>query len=949
VLSSKDAFRIFRAAEWPSTEELQSFVETAPQVLDAALLGKMLGVLLEDGLRRDAAAHHRRLSAFTAIAGSFRDPQLFVPYAKALGPADPQLRAALVSLLPLVNSMPAHGELCLLLGHTSHAVREAAAEVLGKVGGKSAFDRLTELAREPSFAGRIDAMNIMVPKAQHQSAPLIDAVLRVGSLEEKDHALHLIADPRYFGKDVSLAIELAVRALADQEIHVVALGIAVIAQLASEEVFFVHAAPLLSSGSVPRVRAVLACVGRYSSPRALAVLERAFRQHSSALRLAVLDAIEKMGSDRCLPLLVEALHAKEPVITAKAVEVLGRLSDAGRVDPARAILWLLRSRDLNVRRIAIEVINRVGDKRGELAPKLLRYLRDEDWWIRERTMDALAEMAGQTLTRHLVEYLSDPSDVVRRYAVGALRRLKDPRSIGALLEVAANDADWWVREEAVATIGLIGRPESAPMLLELLLAHRGLEVVCIDALLAVGATHIAPTLAALLAQDDADVQLAVVRALGKLDAREHASDLELCLSANTAPRVRGAAAELLEAWQIIRDTATVNESGSLDELLTEVVEGDADDLILIAGREPRVKRGGRVEVISGSPAIKDTRLKKMLYTLLTAAQRREVEAGRDVDLSYAVKTSGARFRVNVFVQSTGLGAVFRSVRDNPLLLVLENLGLPPIVSTFSEYKNGLVLIGGPTGCGKSTTLAAIIDRINRTSARHIVSIEDPVEVLHQRDQSLITQREVGSHTPSFSAALRATLRQDPDVILVGELRDLDTIAFAVTAAETGHLVFGTVHTASVDTSIDRLISSFPAPRQPQVRTMLADTLRAASCQNLLRRAGGTGRTLAVEVMIANDAISNLIRKGKAFQIPAVITTSREQGMQLMDHELARLVRDGTVTAEEAFARAGDKRMFEALVSGAPAAAPSQPGAGLAGSLHPPSMTPPLRSRPPAGA
>jgi twitching motility protein PilT len=383
------------------------------------------------------------------------------------------------------------------------------------------------------------------------------------------------------------------------------------------------------------------------------------------------------------------------------------------------------------------------------------------------------------------------------------------------------------------------------------------------------------------------------------------------------------------------------------DTLTQLVEAGGSDLCLKVGNRPLIRVDGELRWLdSTAPELDPADTMEVLHSVLADARMKEFETLHEIDFAYSVQNV-ARFRVNAYLQRGSVSMVFRVVPN--AIRSLAELGLPDTIRKLAEEKRGIILVTGTTGCGKSTTLAAIIDRINRTSARHIVSIEDPVEVLHQRDQSLITQREVGSHTPSFSAALRATLRQDPDVILVGELRDLDTIAFAVTAAETGHLVFGTVHTASVDTSIDRLISSFPAPRQPQVRTMLADTLRAASCQNLLRRAGGTGRTLAVEVMIANDAISNLIRKGKAFQIPAVITTSREQGMQLMDHELARLVRDGTVTAEEAFARAGDKRMFEALVSGAPAAAPSQPGAGLAGSLHPPSMTPPLRSRPPAGA
>ena len=242
---------------------------------------------------------------------------------------------------------------------------------------------------------------------------------------------------------------------------------------------------------------------------------------------------------------------------------------------------------------------------------------------------------------------------------------------------------------------------------------------------------------------------------------------------------------------------------------------------------------------------------------------------------------------------------------------MESLGLPSVVSTFGNFKNGLVLVGGPTGSGKSTTLASLIDYINRTSARHVVTLEDPIEAVHLSQRSLVNQREKGTHTSSFASALRATLRQDPDVILVGELRDHETISFAVSAAETGHLVLGTVHTVSADASMDRIINSFPTAQQPQVRTMLAETLRAVVCQHLIRKKDKQGRVLAVEVMINNEATANLIRKGKTYQISSIIAQSRELGMQTMDNDILRLVRAGIVAEEEGYAKALDKKAFEA--------------------------------------
>jgi twitching motility protein PilT len=286
-----------------------------------------------------------------------------------------------------------------------------------------------------------------------------------------------------------------------------------------------------------------------------------------------------------------------------------------------------------------------------------------------------------------------------------------------------------------------------------------------------------------------------------------------------------------------------------------------------------------------------------------------------------VESEDLRFRVNVFQQLGGLTAVFRIVRA--ALPDLDTLGLPKAVRALADLPQGLVLVGGATGAGKSTTLAALVDHINRTTRRHIVTLEDPIEVVHPRRESVVNQREVGTHTGPLETALRATLRQDPDVILVGELRDLDTISFAVSAAETGHLVFDTIHTVSAAGTVDRLINAFPSGQQDHVRGMVAGSLRAVICQYLLARKGAPGRVLAAEVMLANEAIAHLIRKGKTFQIPTVIATSREQGMQLMDTELLRLTREGLVYAEEAHAKALAKKDFESLLESSSSPAEGQ--------------------------
>jgi twitching motility protein PilT len=295
-----------------------------------------------------------------------------------------------------------------------------------------------------------------------------------------------------------------------------------------------------------------------------------------------------------------------------------------------------------------------------------------------------------------------------------------------------------------------------------------------------------------------------------------------------------------------------------------------------------------------------------LLAILTESQRQIFQARSDLDFAYEIPHVG-RFRVNLLRQHNGVGAVFRLLPSR--LHTLEELGLPQVVYALVRLEQGLVLVTGPTGSGKSTTLAAIIDHINQESDKHIVTIEDPLEFIHPNKKSLVTQREVGAHTTSFAAALRAVLREDPDIILLGELRDLETIALAVTAAETGHLVFGTLHTRTAASTVDRLIDVFPPEQQSQIRTMLAETLKGVIAQQLLVQADGQGRVVAVEILVGTTALANLIREGKTYQIPSLIQTGRREGMQTMDQAILELLRSKQITPQEAYRKAVDKDIY----------------------------------------
>ncbi|KGM17056.1 twitching motility protein, partial [Actinotalea fermentans ATCC 43279 = JCM 9966 = DSM 3133] len=334
---------------------------------------------------------------------------------------------------------------------------------------------------------------------------------------------------------------------------------------------------------------------------------------------------------------------------------------------------------------------------------------------------------------------------------------------------------------------------------------------------------------------------------------------------------------------------------NLDETLRAMIAVGASDLHITSGAPPTVRIDGRLLPLEGHPSLMPDQIQRTLYSVLTQRQREQFETDLELDFAYAVR-GVARFRVNLYQQRDALGAAFRVIPYE--IKPLEALGVPPVVGNFANLPRGLVLVTGPTGSGKSTTLASIIDLANRTRTDHIMTVEDPIEFLHRHKKSLINQREVGADTLSFANALKHVLRQDPDIILVGEMRDLETISVALTAAETGHLVFATLHTQDAAQTIDRIIDVFPSHQQAQVRTQLAGAIQGVVCQALCKRADGPGRAVATEVMIATPAIRNLIREGKTHQIYSAMQAGAKQGMHTMDQHLAELVKAGRITYEQ---------------------------------------------------
>ncbi len=353
----------------------------------------------------------------------------------------------------------------------------------------------------------------------------------------------------------------------------------------------------------------------------------------------------------------------------------------------------------------------------------------------------------------------------------------------------------------------------------------------------------------------------------------------------------------------------------LDSLFHEMQDRGASDLHIVVGRPPMLRtRGDLVE--TEHERLTASKAEELIVEILTPAQKEQVE--RHLDLDFAYELPGlARFRANVMHQHRGLGAVFRIIPTD--IMTLEELGMPPSVRKLAEMPAGLILVTGPTGSGKSTTLAGMIDHINETREAHILTIEDPLEFIHQPKKCLITQREVGAHTENFASALRVAGRQDPDIILVGEMRDLETISLALTSAACGLLVFGTLHTNSAIKTVDRIIDAYPPEEQNQVRAMLADSLSGVVAQQLVKTTDNK-RCAAVEILIGGRALGNIIREGKTSMIPSYMQSGSGEGMQTMDQALVALVQAGKITAEDAMTKATDKTVFERLVAGGPGAA-----------------------------
>jgi twitching motility protein PilT len=536
--------------------------------------------------------------------------------------------------------------------------------------------------------------------------------------------------------------------------------------------------------------------------------------------------------------------------------------------------------------------------------------------VRDRALEGLRELGPQYIPAFL-GHDEDPDHRIAALASAVAVTLRSPDVVPHCVRYLDGD-DWWLRDRAAHALGELRDERGFEPLLKML-ADPESNLSAAAALGTWGTPRALPALLEAYKKGTKDLRLEILDSFARIVDRRVPGLLAGIVKADPDPLVREKAARLsetlagesgLDGFGGGRDFAPHDFASApnptLPDLLRHARAIGASDLHLSTGTIPHVRVNGQLSPLPMAPPT-DAQLEAWVRPILTEDGRRGFEERQQVDFCHKDPTLG-RFRTNVFLQRKGMSVVFRLVPfDVPNL---ADIGLPESLWELTTYGQGLILVTGPSGCGKTTTLAALVDRINSTERCHILTIEDPIEYVHVNKDSLVNQREVPTHSNSFARALRQSLREDPDVILVGEMRDLETISLAITAAETGHLVLATLHTTTASATVDRIINAFPSDQQGQIRQMVSDSLKAVISQSLLPRRDGSGRVAAWEILRNTQAVAGLIREAKTYQIPTAMQTGGGSGMMLMDMSLLRLVQDGAVDPRVAYDRAQRKEAFE---------------------------------------
>jgi len=691
--------------------------------------------------------------------------------------------------------------------------------------------------------------------------------------------------------------------------------------------------------------AVLDWLRRNPSDRNLSLVAEALDSPSPAVRAKAFAIVETTPSPRVVPFALKGLEDQEESLRYRAVQLLTRFPDESAIGPLlrhchldssrvqeaaiTALSPLLAHADIRWNEDLIRLLSDENPRVRQLASGILRTQEPHQVAeaflhsyqntfgpMRDRALEGLRELGPQYIPAFL-ERDNDPDHRVAALASAVAVTIRSPDVVPHCIRYLGGD-DWWLRDRAAHALGELRDERGFEPLVDML-ADPESNLSAAAALGTWGSAKALPALLEAYKKGTKDLRLEILDAFARIPDRAVAGLLGRIVQADPDPLVQEKAARLAETLAgegSVDDSAEPREfpahdfvaapDPTLADLLRHARAVGASDLHLSTGTVPHVRVNGNLAALP-MPESTAAQLEGWVGPTLSPERRAVFDERQQLDFCHKDAALG-RFRTNVFLQRKGMSAVFRLVPFE--VPNLADIGLPESLWELTTYSQGLVLVTGPAGCGKTTTLAALVDRINATERCHILTIEDPIEYVHGNKESLVNQREVPLHSRSFARALRQSLHEDPDVILVGEMRDLETISLAITAAETGHLVLATLHTTTASATVDRIINAFPADRQGQIRQMVSDSLKAVISQALLPRRDGNGRVAAWEILRNTPAVGGLIREAKTFQIPTAIQTGAGSGMTMMDGSLLKLVQDGTVDPRDAWDRALRKEIFE---------------------------------------
>jgi twitching motility protein PilT len=653
--------------------------------------------------------------------------------------------------------------------------------------------------------------------------------------------------------------------------------------------------------------------------RGAARWHRLAQDHEPAMREKALEVLAAKAPNLSVSLFVQQLPVVSYNTQQMLIDALARVSSMQPPEFADQLLPLVAAGDAASRTAALKILLSMQNP-AAVVKRYIRYTKNLAGFVRDRALDSL-RVFGPQLVEPAIDLLSDPDDELRAAALAVASTFDDPRLVPATIALL-KDSDWWIRIAAAETLGRLKDARAVDALIAAL-ADADVKWAAVEALGHIADPRALTALGRMLSDPQPNVRIEVMQALRNFNHPQVAEALKKIATHDPERSVRMRALDLLDemarrdhgagAGAVRSEAMAVRSVAGEPKLHTYFIStrnSGASDFHLSVGQPPVVRMGADLLRAQGEPFTAE-QTESMLREILTDQQWETLRSEQQVDFCYFIPQAG-RYRSNVFLDHRGYNGVFRVIPEKPP--TISELGLPAHLEAIADFHQGLVLICGPSGSGKSTTLAALVNLFNETRSDHVLMMEDPVEFVHPFKNCLINQREVGSHTKSFARALRAALREDPDVIVIGELRDNESVALALTAAETGHIVLGTLSSTSAPKAIDRLISSFAVDEQPQIRAALSESLRYVIAQRLLPAKEGRKQVAAFEVLRGTASIANMIRDEKTFQIHSAMQTGRSLGMQTFDDALRDLLKRDQITAEAAYMAALKKEDFESLVS-----------------------------------